>query len=257
MTNRHAPEIKSSRQIRSYYDTRISGLDQEYWRFRWDASPVRREHYRQTLDRIEASLGSNAFDRVAEVGSGPLVWTPNIRQRARFVVALDLSLAMLINADETRRGAGERCCADAARLPLRDASVDAVCSFRAFEYFPDKPAVLREFARVIRPGGALWLITKNSDYRGYGRPETTTRSEPQRMLHSGNVRSADVVAMAADAGFTHIRVEPVIVGRTRFIPLWRVSRMLMRAFRPRWRTGLPSWISGLTESYLVTARVPE
>lgn len=250
------PEIRDSAQIRSYYDNRIPDLDQEYWRFRWDASPIKREHYRQTRDRIDAALEGRRFDRVAEVGCGPLVWTPNIRARARFVAAVDLSFAMLMNADPVRRPAGARCCADAGRLPFGQASVDAVCSFRAFEYFPDKPAVLREFARVTKPGGWLALITKNSEYRGYGHAAHTSRPASQQMLHSGNVGAADVEAMLRAAGYDDIRVHPVIVGRTRFIPLWRASAFLMRVLKPRWRTGLPAWISGITESYLLTARRP-
>lgn len=256
MPEAREPEIRDSSQIRSYYDTRIPSLGQEYWRFRWDASPIKREHYRQTRDRIEAALNGRRFDRVAEVGSGPLVWTPNIRARAGFVAAFDLSFAMLMNADPVRRSAGSRCCADAGRLPLGEKSVDAVCSFRAFEYFPDKPAVLREFARVTRPGGWLALITKNSAYQGYGRACDTSRPEAQQMLHSGNVGAAQVVAMLQAAGYDQIQVRPVIVGRTNFVPLWRLSAWLMRLTRPRWKSGLPDWISGLTESYLLTARRP-
>jgi ubiquinone/menaquinone biosynthesis C-methylase UbiE len=256
VTDPSRPEIRSSSQIRSYYDSRIPDLNQDYWRFRWDASPIKREHYRQTRDRIERALGGRRFDRVAEVGCGPLVWTPNIKARARFVAAIDLSLAMLTNVDPTRRGAGERCCGDAGRLPLGDGAVDAVCSFRAFEYFPDKPAVLREFARVTKSGGWLALITKNSDYAGYGRVEDTTRPESQQMLHSGNVRSTDVVGMLAAAGFDQIEVHPAIVGRTRFVPVWRLSGFVIRFLRPHWRSGLPSWISTATESYLLTARRP-
>lgn len=256
MTDPTPPEIRDSSQIRSYYDSRIPDLNQEYWRFRWDASPVKREHYRQTRDRIEAALDGRRFDIVAEVGSGPLVWTPNIRARARFVAAFDLSFAMLMNADPVRLAAGERCCADAGRLPLGNGAVDAVCSFRAFEYFPDKPAVLREFARVTRPGGWLALITKNSDYRGYGHAADTSRPESQQLLHSGNVRAIDVTAMLRAAGYEEIQVRPVIVGRTRFIPLWRASALVMRWVQPRWKTALPGWISGLTESYLLTARRP-
>ena len=254
--NDSSREIKTSAQIRSYYDTRIPSLDQEYWRFRWDASPLKREHYRQTRDCIEAALGGCRFDRVAEVGSGPLVWTPNIRTRAAFVAAIDLSLAMLRNADPARAASGERCCADAGRLPLADGAVDAICSFRAFEYFPDKQGVLHEFARVIRPGGRLWLITKNNEYGGYGRHDQSSRPAEQQMLHSGNVRSSDVAEMLTAAGFTDIRVQPVIVGRTRRLPIWRVSGMLLRAVRPEWRRGLPRWISVHTESYLLTARRP-
>src|SRR5206468_5855782 len=41
------------------------------------------------------------------------------------------------------------------RLPLPDASVDCVISNCVINLAPDKPAVFREIARVLRPGGRL------------------------------------------------------------------------------------------------------
>jgi arsenite methyltransferase len=46
---------------------------------------------------------------------------------------------------------------DAERLPVDDASFDAVLCECAFCTFPDKPSAAREFARVLRPGGAVGL----------------------------------------------------------------------------------------------------
>src|SRR5689334_19319765 len=41
------------------------------------------------------------------------------------------------------------------KLPLPDASVDCVISNCVINLAPDKPAVLREIARVLKPGGRL------------------------------------------------------------------------------------------------------
>ncbi len=41
------------------------------------------------------------------------------------------------------------------RLPLADASVDCVISNCVINLAPDKPAVFREIARVLKPGGRL------------------------------------------------------------------------------------------------------
>ncbi|NCO18490.1 MAG: class I SAM-dependent methyltransferase [Gammaproteobacteria bacterium] len=46
---------------------------------------------------------------------------------------------------------------DATRLGLDDASIDAVLSCDVLEHIPDHHAALREFARVLKPGGHLVL----------------------------------------------------------------------------------------------------
>lgn len=253
MTDRARSEIRSSNQVRSYYDSRVPALSQEYAAYRWSASPLKREHYRQTRDRISAALRGRKFGRVAEVGSGPLIWTSLIRAHASSVIALDLSLEML-KAAASERDQALRCCADVARLPLSNEMVDAVCTFRAFEYFPDKAAALREVARVLRPGGALVLLTKNRNYRGYAaRRSGVTRSAEQEAVHSGNCVAEEVVVLCEGAGFTDITVRPAIVGRTRFIPLWRLGAWLGRFKLAGGRRRLPAWIDGATESFLVTA----
>jgi ubiquinone/menaquinone biosynthesis C-methylase UbiE len=50
----------------------------------------------------------------------------------------------------------------AEHLPLADASVDAVTVAQAFHWF-DGPAALAEFARVLRPGGALAVVYNHRD----------------------------------------------------------------------------------------------
>ena len=42
---------------------------------------------------------------------------------------------------------------DGRRLPLEDASVDRVVCFDAFHHAPDPAVMIREFARVLKPGG--------------------------------------------------------------------------------------------------------
>jgi SAM-dependent methyltransferase len=60
-------------------------------------------------------------------------------------------------ADHLRRlgGRGDINFEDVTRLSLPDASHDAVLSFDVLEHVPDYKAALREFARVLKPGGSL------------------------------------------------------------------------------------------------------
>lgn len=248
-------QLKDSSQVRAYYDERVPLLQGEYVSVRWDSSPVRREHYRQTRQALAAELGKHDLGRAVEVGCGPLVWTPLIRAQARSLLAADLSVAMLHSAPPAARALAQRCCADAGRLPLADASIDALCTIRAFEYFPDKAAVVGEFARVLRPGGYLMIVTKNRDYLGYrtrrGRGLTDA---DKRTLHSANITSADLAALARTHGFDDVVIRPVIVGRTNIRAAWMIARWLMRALRPAWKDAIPAWASGAVESFMITGR---
>jgi len=47
--------------------------------------------------------------------------------------------------------------AHADRLPVADASIDAILNTQVLEHVPEPSSVLREFFRVLRPGGMVWL----------------------------------------------------------------------------------------------------
>ena len=50
---------------------------------------------------------------------------------------------------------------DGSHLPLADASVDLVVSHEVFEHIADVPAVVAEIARVLRPGGRIYIYIHN------------------------------------------------------------------------------------------------
>ena len=50
-----------------------------------------------------------------------------------------------------------------ARTGVGDSDADAVMSIEAFQYAPDKRAGLREFSRILRPGGRIGLICFEAD----------------------------------------------------------------------------------------------
>lgn len=91
--------------------------------------------------------GLDVFLAAQKVGpSGKAIgidMTPEMIERARR------------NADESQTSNVEFHLATMDRLPLADRSVDCVISNCVINLAPDKPAVFREIARVLRPGGRL------------------------------------------------------------------------------------------------------
>ena len=74
-------------------------------------------------------------------------------------IGIDMTPAMIARARENATKGGyenvEFHLAGIDRLPLPDASVDCVISNCVLNLAPDKPAVFREIARVLKPGGRL------------------------------------------------------------------------------------------------------
>jgi ubiquinone/menaquinone biosynthesis C-methylase UbiE len=76
---------------------------------------------------------------------------PGMLRRAR----LRASAAGLADTEETLRWVAGT--ADA--MPLEDGSVDRAVSSFVLQLVPDRPRVLRELARILRPGGGLAFVT--------------------------------------------------------------------------------------------------
>ena len=91
------------------------------------------------------------------------------RTRGR-LVGVDLSRLMLARAQgraarlpPAQRGHLELVRGDATRLPVADAAADRVLCFNSLHCIPRHRAVLREFHRVLKPGGELVGTTLTAD----------------------------------------------------------------------------------------------
>ncbi len=162
---------------------RATGLAQRF--MLTGAVPVVYERYwRPTLGRVAKGplgpsmseerrivrllLGLGPGDGVLDIACGPGNFTRDFARlvgRSGLAVGVDASPTMLARAvEETPAARGARgnvayVRADAARLPFRDSSFDAVCCFAALHLFDEPFAALDEMARVLTPGGRVAILT--------------------------------------------------------------------------------------------------
>lgn len=156
------------------------------------APTILRPLYRRVADEVAAlpELASMAeISAVLEIGSGPGEVALEIARRlpGAEVVGVDLAETMIEAALRRARTEGLEgrvrfVLADAAALPLPDASVDAVVSTLSLHHWAEPPAVFTEIARVLRPGGTVLIYDV--------RPFAYTRRELEVFLAGGPLEDA-------------------------------------------------------------------
>jgi malonyl-CoA O-methyltransferase len=101
---------------------------------------------------VEPIIRSVSPRRALDVGTGTGRYLSLLQSAgARFVIGIDLSLAML----EHRECATPRVCGDACRLPFANDQFDLICSSLMAGDVADLNPWLAEAARVLAPGGHL------------------------------------------------------------------------------------------------------
>ncbi|MHB1745312.1 MAG: arsenite methyltransferase [Acidobacteriaceae bacterium] len=123
-------------------------------------------------------------------------------------IGIDMTPAMLDRARANAASGGytnvEFHLSTIDKIPLPDASVDCVISNCVLNLAPDKPAVFREIARVLKPGGRLAV----SDIAlKHELPEAVASSLAAYVgCIAGAIRIDDYRSGLLDAGFEHVEI---------------------------------------------------
>ena len=116
---------------------------------------------RTTLRRLCAALGLSAGSTLADLGcghGGPGLWVA--RQTGANLIGIDISPVGIALASEQaiRLGLSDRArfkVSDLTQTGLADAFCDAALSLDVLIFVPDQSTAVREFSRILKPGGVL------------------------------------------------------------------------------------------------------
>lgn len=161
--------------------------------------------HRAGFEAVKTELALRPHERVLEVGCGAGVLLAEMLEQCADACAIDHSedmaaLAAERNAAALAAGRLDLRQGDAHALPWADASCDAAASAHMF-FFVERPLdMLREIARVLKPGGRLVIAT-------------SPRSPLADCLLLPYARAMrcytddELAALLHQAGFTETRVE--------------------------------------------------
>ena len=132
-----------------------------------DRNVLVRELFWRRLAALLRLSGASERNRVLDFGGGNGVLAPTLARLYREVVCVDLRTEM---AEEIARSEGlanvTARAGDIASLGLPDGQFDTIIAADVLEHITDLDALVREFERLLAPGGEL-LVSAPSENRFY------------------------------------------------------------------------------------------
>jgi ubiquinone/menaquinone biosynthesis C-methylase UbiE len=152
MTANHPAEVAAQYATEQHLRTRIDT------HVRYSVGP----ELEATFDGL---LRLNGQEILLDIGTGPGEFPGRLRARGHTgrLVGVDLSAGMVEQARAHQSGV-EFMQASADALPFADATLDVVTARHMLYHVPDVTAALKEFRRVLKPGGRFLAVTNSSTY---------------------------------------------------------------------------------------------
>lgn len=151
--------------------------------------------YRPPHDEVIAQLRSHQSRKIADIACGTGILSDRIERELQpdELYGVDMSDGML-NQARARSNRVQWMRGPAEQLPFDDGALDAVVTTSAFHFF-DQPAALREFHRVLAPGGLVAISALSTRQQRLQSP-SAHRWKPQH-----NASPAEMRTLFEDAGF--------------------------------------------------------
>jgi SAM-dependent methyltransferase len=241
------PELSEQHEHqRGYFDAEFAGFG------RYEVDPWRRSFNDRIFAALGLAPGRGPYLDVGVGGSGATVI-----EAARLgveAVGCDLSVEGVVRAAmfAASEGVADRTsfvvCA-AERLPFPDASVGCASAVAVLEHVDDDGEAAEELARVVRPGGRVWVTVPHA-YRYIPPPLWPFYLVHDRRIgHKRHYDEARLRRLFAPRGFRHVETQwtghPVKVaqyaltlaaervGRDASLAWWALERADLRAKRRR------------------------
>jgi SAM-dependent methyltransferase len=188
---------------------------------------------REAVRRLCARAGTVVLD--IGCGSGPLF--PLLHGQGLIPVGVETNLTAARTA--AQRGLGAVVLVTpAAALPFRAEVAGGVIAQHLLEHVAEPLAVVEEWRRLLRPGGAVVVLTPNGRH-----PDGAIFADPD---HQTLFTAQSLTRLLTEAGFDHVRVTAIFP----FLGRGRVGRALSRRL---WRAGQAPLMRTWARSLLAVA----
>jgi ubiquinone/menaquinone biosynthesis C-methylase UbiE len=172
----------------------------------------------ETRFRFFTSLwrGAKAGALYLDAGCGAGTYSRWLADEGLSVIGVDYSHPALAKAKQREATRIAYCAADASRLPFPDNSVDGVLCFGVLQAVWDSEPFVLEMARVLKPGGELWIDALN--VRGLRAIwDLTGRRMRGKPMHLRYESSRKLMMTLRNAGFGNLSRHwlPIMPGRLR------------------------------------------
>lgn len=215
-------------------------------KYKWSAHAAAQNTHRRVLEVSERHLPNPRRLKVCDLPCGAGAFSAQLAARGMDVTGVDIEAAEPFHFDTSRR-----VIADAnLRLPFEDAHFDALVSIEGIEHLENPSFFLRECARIVKPGGHIFLTTPNVDsirsrryimLKGYHRffaPEGDSRKQ------YGHLLPIDMVFLKGAARRAGLEIVDLAVNQMKFNTLgtWidrLLAGLLARRLPPAMRGPIP------------------